>query len=125
MMHGEVVGDGQVGAGVDDVVGVELVDEAGQGATVGGGVGRVEGDFDAGVGGVDAAGQPGEGTEQVTDVVAVGVVVDEPVEEPLFGVVGADLDAIDDVFVFEPHDLAGLVELGHGDMFGQGFAFGD
>ena len=31
MVHGEVVGDGEAGAGVDDVVGVELVDESGEG----------------------------------------------------------------------------------------------
>ena len=125
LVHGEVVGDGQVGAGVGGAVAVELVDQAGQGTAVGGGVGRLEGDLDAVLGGVDVAGQLGEGAQQITDIVAVGVVGHEPVEEPLLGVVGADLDAVDDVFVFELHDLAGLVELGHGDMFGQGLAFGD
>src|SRR5680860_1927625 len=103
MVHGEVVGDGQAGAGVGGAVAVELVDQAGQGTAVGGGVGRLEGDLDAVVGGVDVAGQLSEGAQQVTDVVAGGIVDGEPVEEPLFGVVGADLDAVDDVLVLEVH----------------------
>ena len=111
MVHGEVVGDGQVGAGVGGAVGVELVDQAGQSAAVGGGVGWIEGDLDAVVGGVDLAGQLGEGAQQITDVMGVGVVGHEPVEEPGFGVLGADLDAVDDVLVLELHDLAGLFEL--------------
>jgi hypothetical protein len=40
---------------------------------------------------------------------------DEAVEEPLLGVVGADLDAIDDGFVFVAHDVAALAGVGHSD----------
>lgn len=43
MVLGEVVADGQVGAWVGVAVAVELVHQAGQGATVSGGVGRVVG----------------------------------------------------------------------------------
>lgn len=38
---------------------------------MGGGVGRFEGDDDTSVGGGDVAGQLGEGTQQIPDVVTV------------------------------------------------------
>lgn len=51
--------------------------------------------------------------------------VDEPIEQPLLGVVGADLDGVDDVFVLETHDLPVLAGLGEGEVGRQRLASGD
>src|SRR5215211_1163408 len=88
-------------------------------------VGWIEGDEEAAVGGADLAGELGEGTQQVAHVVWVGVVADEAIEEPVLGVVGADLDAIDDGFVLEAHDFAAGAGVGDADARWEGSAGSD
>jgi len=71
------------------------------------GVGRVEGDDGFAIGALDLAGELSKGSQEVAHVAHVGVMRDETIAEPVFSVVGADLDAVDDGFVFELHNFAG------------------
>ncbi|MDA8332988.1 MAG: hypothetical protein M0027_17615 [Candidatus Dormibacteraeota bacterium] len=64
-----------------------------------------ESDHHALSGATKFARQLGESAQQELDVVGVGVVGREPLQEPLLGVVGGHLDAVDDGLLLQAHDV--------------------
>jgi integrase len=124
MVHFDLVCDGKIGAGIADAELVEVVAEPMEGAAVKGVVGRVDDDLDAMAAGAHLAGQLEEGAEESARVVGVGVVDEEAFEEPLLGVVGGELDAVDDRLLLQARLLT-PAEAGQGDLLGYGLAAGD
>src|SRR6266487_2114263 len=59
-----------------------------------------------------------EGAQEVADVVRVRIVEEQAIDGPLVGVVGSELDAVDDGLLFEA-ELLTLAEGGGRDVLGD------
>jgi hypothetical protein len=99
MVRRDSVGDGNVGAGENGVGQVEILTQAVESATEEGQIGRVEADVDDAVKAASRApGELSKGTQQIMEVVGMGVVRGESIGQPGLRIVDGDLNHIGNQF---------------------------